>query len=60
MANNDNLLTKAFGLTRNVATGHHILSRLVAPLLLIADVGLCLAIIKKVPCKSHPISPQLK
>lgn len=51
MADNESLPMQAIRLAQNVATGRHVLSRLVPPLLLVLDAVLCLVIIKKVPCR---------
>lgn len=52
MADSESLPTKAIRLAQNVATGRHMLSRLIPPVLLALDAALCLIIIKKVPCRS--------
>lgn len=51
MAENDSLPKQAIRLAYNIASGHHVLSRLIPPILLLLDAALCMVIIKKVPCK---------
>ncbi|PSR77383.1 family 58 glycosyltransferase [Coniella lustricola] len=45
----DSLPVRLLKLARHVATGRHVLSRLVAPLLLLVDAALCIVVIQKVP-----------
>lgn len=51
MADNGSLPKQAIRLAHNIATGQHVLSRLIPPTLLLLDAALCVVIIKKVPCK---------
>lgn len=45
---------QAIGLALGIANGHHFLSKLVPPALLLADALLCGLVIWKVPCELAP------
>lgn len=47
----DSLPVQAIKLAQKIATGQHVLSRVVPLALLVLDAALCVVIIKKVPCK---------
>lgn len=49
--NDNNIVSQAINFARNVATGHHWLSRLIPTALWLLDALLCWVIIKKIPCK---------
>ena len=56
MANNQPLHVQATRFALDVAKGRHALSKLIPPLLFLADALLCALIIWKVPCKP-PLTP---
>jgi hypothetical protein len=60
MANNPPALPmRAIHLVSDILNGRHVLSKLIPPLLFLADALLCALIIWKVPCKSTtPLAPR--
>jgi alpha-1,3-mannosyltransferase len=60
MANNDPPLPlRAMRFALDIANGRHALSKLIPPLLFLADALLCALIIWKIPCKPPAAHPSL-
>jgi alpha-1,3-mannosyltransferase len=54
MADQPSLIRQTVRLALDIANGRHALSKLIPPLLFVADALLCSLVIWKVPCKHVP------